>query len=170
MAHKLEELQRVRIEASHTLQTRLSLELACDGVERTIQTLQHQILQPAEEELQRWLKRMDLFEFAQIDLKSQHLLPSLQVEGSDRSLMLLSGSEKMILYLCLKIALSRALGNPGFFVFDDPTLHLDRERKDLMIKFISQLADEHQVIITSNDPDVRDGLEGANLIETRHQV
>ena len=72
-----------------------------------------------------------------------------------------------ILYLCLKIALSRALGNPGFLVFDDPTLHLDGERKHLMIEFISQLADEHQVIITSNDPDVRDGLEGANLIETR---
>jgi len=167
MAHKLEELQRVRVEANHILQSRLSFELACDGVEKTIQTLQHKILQPAEEELQRWLKRMDLFELAEIDLKSQHLLPSLQVEGSDRSLMLLSGSEKMILYLCLKIALSRALGNPGFFVFDDPTLHLDGERKHLMIEFISQLADEHQVIITSNDPDVRDGLEGANLIETR---
>ncbi len=167
MAHKLEQLQHVRSEAGRILQTRLSLELACDGVEKTIQALQQQILQPAEEELQRWLKRMDLFAGAKVDLKSQHLLPSLQLAGNDRSLMLLSGSEKMILYLCLKVSLSRALGNPGFFVFDDPTLHLDAERRNLMIEFICQLADEHQVIVTSNDPEIRDRFEGAHVIETR---
>ena len=89
---------------------------------------------------------MNLFQFAQVDLKNQHLLPSLNVEGFDRHLMLLSGSEKMILYLCFKAALSKALGNPGFFVFDDPTLHLDSERKGTMIMFLQQLAEEHQVI------------------------
>ena len=80
--------------------------------------------------------------------------------------MLLSGSEKTILYLSLKIALSKALGNPGFFVFDDPTLHLDYGRKRLMIEFILKLAEEYQVIVTSNDQDVREGLDGAHLIET----
>ena len=44
---------------------------------------------------------MDLTRFSQIDLKSQHLLPSLNVEGVERNLMLLSGSEKMMLYLWL---------------------------------------------------------------------
>ncbi len=167
MSHKLEELQRVQLQANQILRTRLSFELACDGVEKTIETLQHQTLQPAEEELQRWLKRMGLFQFTQVDLKSQHLLPSLNVEGGDRSLMLLSGSEKMIFYLCFKVALSKVLGNPGFFVFDDPTLHLDAERKGSMIAFIQQLASDHQVIVTSNDPDVREGLAGAHLIETK---
>ena len=166
IAHKLEELERSEAEASHALRTRLGLELTCDAIERTIEAIKRQILLPAEKELQSWLKRMGLFELAQIDLQSQHLLPSLQIDGNDRSLMLLSGSEKTILYLCLKIALSRALGNPGFFVFDDPTLHLDHGRKRLMIEFIRRLADEYQVIVTSNDPDVRDGLDCAHLIET----
>ena len=166
IANKLEELERSEVEASHALRTRLNLELTCDAIERTIQAVQRQILQPAERELQRWLKRMNLFELAQIDLKRQHLLPSLRIEGNERSLMLLSGSEKTILYLSLKIALSKALGNPGFFVFDDPTLHLDSGRKRLMIEFILKLAEEYQVIVTSNDPDVREGLEGAHLIET----
>jgi ABC-type multidrug transport system ATPase subunit len=148
------------------LRTCLSFELACDGVEKTIASLQRTILQPAEEGLICWLKRMNLSQFSQVDLKNQHLLPSLNVEGFERNLMLLSGSEKMILYLCFKAALSEALGNPGFFVFDDPTLHLDPERRDSMIVFIQRLAEEHQVIVTSNDPDVRDGLPDVHVIET----
>ena len=166
ITNKIEELERSEAEMSHALRTRLNLELTCDAIERTIQAIQRQILQPAEKELQRWLKRMELFELAQIDLKSQYLLPSLQIDGNDRSLMLLSGSEKVILYLSLKIALARTLGNPGFFVFDDPTLHLDDKRKRLMIEFILKLAEEYQVIVTSNDPDVLKGLDGAHLIET----
>ena len=166
ITNKIEELERSEVEVSLALRTRLNLELTCDAIERTIQAIQRQILQPAERELQRWLKRMNLFELAQIDLKSQYLLPSLQIDGNDRSLMLLSGSEKIILYLSLKIALSRTLGNPGFFVFDDPTLHLDYRRKQLMIEFILKLAEEYQVIVTSNDSDVLKGLDGAHLIET----
>ena len=83
--------------------------------------------------------------------------------------MLLSGSEKLILYLCFKAALSSVLGNTGFFVFDDPTLHLDGKRKDLMIAFIHQLAAKHQVIVTSNDTDVRDALSDSHTIETTRE-
>ena len=166
ITNKREELERSEDAVNNAVRTRLNLELTCDAIERTIQSIQHQLLQPAERELQRWLKRMNLFELGQIDLKSQHLLPSLQIDGNDRSLMLLSGSEKIILYLSLKIALSRTLGNPGFFVFDDPTLHLDYSRKRLMIEFIRKLSEEYQVIVTSNDSDVRKGLDGAHLIET----
>ena len=166
IAHKLQELQRTQHQANQILRTRLSFELACDGVEKTIASLQQTILQPAEKEIQRWLERMDLTRFSQIDLKSQHLLPSLNVEGVERNLLLLSGSEKMMLYLCFKAALSEALGALGFFVFDDPTLHLDPDRRGAMIDFIQRLAEEHQVIVTSNDPEVRAGLPEAHLIET----
>ena len=166
IAHKLEELQRAQYQANQILRTRLSFELACDGVDKTIASLQQTILQPAEKEIQRWLERMNLTRFSQIDLKSQHLLPSLNVEGVERNLLLLSGSEKMMLYLCFKAALSEALGTLGFFVFDDPTLHLDPDRRGAMIDFIQQLAQEHQVIVTSNDPEVRAGLPDAHLIET----
>ena len=169
---RLGALQRVNRDAAKVEKTLLSLELACAGVDKTIETLQRQILKPAEEELHHWLEKMELFSISRgsggqtrVDLQRQHLLPSLTIDGVDRSLMLLSGSEKMFLYLCFKVALAKVLGNPGFFVFDDPTLHLDEERKALMVDFISQLAEEHQVVVTSYDEDVRVGLEGANLIE-----
>ncbi len=166
---RLERLQKVNAEAEQVEKTTLSLELACAGVEKTIDTLQRQILKPAEEELHRWLGKMELFGRTRIDLQRQHLLPSINIDGVDRSLMLLSGSEKMFLYLCFKVALAKVLGNPGFFVFDDPTLHLDGERKALMVDFIHQLAEEHQVVVTSYDEDVRAGLEGAHLIEMKKE-
>ncbi len=166
---RLERLQKVNLEAEQVENTTLSLELACAGVEKTIDTLQRQILKPAEKELHQWLEEMKLFQKGRIDLQRQHLLPSIQIDGEDRSLMLLSGSEKMFLYLCFKVALSKVLGNTGFFVLDDPTLHLDGERKALMVDFIRQLAEEHQVIITSYDEDVRSGLEGANVIEMKRE-
>ena len=170
-------LQRVNREASKVKTTLLSIELACAGIDRTIEALQRQILKPAEAELHHWLDKMQLFSTSRgsggqtrVDLQREHLLPSLNIDGADRSLMLLSGSEKMFLYLCFKVALAKVLGNPGFFVFDDPTLHLDDERKALMVDFIREVAEEHQVIVTSYDEDVRAGLEGAHLIEMRREV
>lgn len=162
---RLNQLQKVNLEAEQTEKTTLCLELACLGVDKTIDTLQRQILKPVESELQSWLGQMELFGNTHIDLQRHHLLPSLNIDGVDRSLMLLSGSEKMFLYLCFKVALAKVLGNTGFFVFDDPTLHLDGERKALMVDFIRQLAEEYQVVVTSYDEEVRDGLEGAHLIE-----
>lgn len=167
---RLGALQRVNRDAAKVEKTLLSLELACTGIDKTIEALQRQILKPAEDELHHWLDKMKLFSETRIDLQREHLLPTLNIDGADRSLMLLSGSEKMFLYLCFKVALAKVLGNPGFFVFDDPTLHLDGERKTLMVDFIHQLAEEHQVVVTSYDEDVRAGLEGAHLIEMNREA
>ena len=174
---RLGALQRVNRDAAKVERTLLSIELACTGIDKTIEALQRQILKPAEDELHHWLDKMQLFSVSRenggqtrVDLQRDHLLPSLNIDGTDRSLMLLSGSEKMFLYLCFKVALAKVLGNPGFFVFDDPTLHLDGERKALMVDFIHQLAEEHQVIVTSYDEDVRAGLEGAHLIEMSREA
>jgi len=167
---RFDRLQQVNAEAEHVEKTTLCLELACAGVENTINTLQRQILKPVETELQRWLGEMELFGQSQIDLQRQHLLPSLNIDGEDRSVMLLSGSEKMFLYLCFKVALAKVLGNTGFFVFDDPTLHLDGERKASMVDYIRQLSKEYQVIVTSYDDQVREGLDGAHLIEMKREM
>ncbi|MCY4553027.1 MAG: AAA family ATPase [Candidatus Poribacteria bacterium] len=174
---RLGALQRVNRDAAKVERTLLSIELACTGIDKTIEALQRQILKPAEDELHHWLDKMQLFSVSRenggqtrIDLQRDHLLPSLNIDGADRSLMLLSGSEKMFLYLCFKVALAKVLGNPGFFVFDDPTLHLDGERKTLMVDFIHQLAEEHQVLVTSYDEDVRAGLEGAHIIEMSRET
>ncbi len=114
-ADRLKQLQEVNLQAEKAENALLCVELACNGVDKTIETLQQQIMKPAEEELHNWINQMELFGQTRIDLLKQHLLPSVNINGEERSLMLLSGSEKMFLYLCFKVALAKVLGNTGFF-------------------------------------------------------
>ena len=123
---RLGALQRVNRDAAKVEKTLLSLELACTGIDKTIEALQRQILKPAEDELHHWLDKMQLFSSSRgsgsvshgnggqtrVDLQREHLLPSLNIDGADRSLMLLSGSEKMFLYLCFKVALAKVFRQP----------------------------------------------------------
>ena len=61
---RLRALKRVNEDAAKVEKTLLSLELACTGIDRTIEALQRQILKPAEDELHQWLDKMQLFSSA----------------------------------------------------------------------------------------------------------
>ena len=58
---RLGALQRVNRDAEKVERTLLSIELACTGIDKTIEALQRQILKPAEDELHHWLDKMQLF-------------------------------------------------------------------------------------------------------------
>ena len=73
-ADRLKQLQEVNIQAENAQNTLLSIELACMGVDKTIETLQRQIMKPAEEELHNWINQLELFGKTRIDLLKQHLL------------------------------------------------------------------------------------------------
>ena len=73
-------------------------------------------------------------------------------------------SEKMLTYLAMKVALARSTHNAGFFVFDDPSLHLDEERTRLLADFLKEVSTQDQVVIFSNDVRLRELLKGANEI------
>ena len=76
----------------------------------------------------------------------------------------MSASEKMLTYLAMKVALARATHNAGFFVLDDPSLHLDEERTALLAEFLKEVSAQDQVVIFSNDARLRSLLQGANEI------
>ena len=50
-------LQRVNRDAAKIEKTLLSIELACTGIDKTIEALQRQILKPAEDELHHWARQ-----------------------------------------------------------------------------------------------------------------
>ena len=54
---RLGALQRVNRDTSKVEKTLLSIELACTGIDKTIEALQRQILKPAEDELHHWLEK-----------------------------------------------------------------------------------------------------------------
>ncbi|MFQ6050906.1 MAG: AAA family ATPase [Candidatus Hydrothermarchaeota archaeon] len=62
----------------------------------------------------------------------------------------LSGSEKIISFMATRVALAKAVGNPNFFVIDEPVEHLDSKDAELMMRLIQKL-DIKQVIVTTNN-------------------
>lgn len=160
-----QQLEQTAVKVQSATRHRLRTELACDAIDATLAALLEETLGPAEAETRRLLTRLQLFGGATVDLHTEHLLPVLADATWSRDLSALSGSEKMLLYISLKIALAKALGSVGFFVLDDPTLHLDEERKALLLGQLSQLAPDHQVILATNDPSVARALPSAQVIE-----
>lgn len=102
------------------------------------------------------LQDFNLFHFQNVatDLKKSGLTP----EVDNRPFHTLSGSEKAILYLSVKIALARLTPGADFIVADNPTAHLDTTHRDQMAKYLARLASEKQVIVLTNDSDFAEQL------------
>ena len=130
---------------------RLLSEWAADAVARTVQAAVGISLKTAEAEITACLQSFGLFRSQpqKIDLERSQLLPD--IDG--RALQTLSGSEKTLLYLGLKIALSRLMTGADFLVFDDPTLHLDATRREKLRDYLLGLIPAKQIIIFTNDQE-----------------
>jgi DNA repair exonuclease SbcCD ATPase subunit len=124
---------------------RLLSEWAADAVARTVQAVVGISLKKADAEIASCLQNFGLFQAQsqKIDLEKSQLMPD--IDG--RALQTLSGSEKTILYLSMKIALSRLMPGADFLVLDDPTLHLDETRRERLHGFLSSLMAEKQIIL-----------------------
>jgi len=128
---------------------RLLSEWAADAVARTVQAAVGISLKTAEAEITACLQSFGLFRSQpqKIDLEQSQLLPD--IDG--RALQTLSGSEKTLLYLGMKIALSRLMPGADFLVLDDPTLHLDATRREKLRDYLLGLIPAKQIIIFTND-------------------
>ncbi|MDZ7362908.1 MAG: AAA family ATPase [candidate division KSB1 bacterium] len=130
-------------------QHRLLSEWAADAVARTVQSVVGISLKKADTEITACLQNFGLFHAhtQKIDLEKSQLMPD--IDG--RALQTLSGSEKTILYLSMKIALSRLMPEADFLVLDDPTLHLDETRRERLRDYLLSLMSEKQIILFTND-------------------
>jgi DNA repair exonuclease SbcCD ATPase subunit len=128
---------------------RLLSELAADAVARTVQAVIGVSLEKAENEITKCLQSFELFHAQpqKIDLEQSQLMPDI----NGRALQALSGSEKTVLYLSMKIALSRLMPGADFLVLDDPILHLDETRRERLRDYILSLLPQKQIILFTND-------------------
>jgi len=78
----------------------------------------------------------------------------------------LSGAEKILLSIALRVALAKYLGNPGFLIFDEPVEHLDETNKEylkeILLKFPRNAV--RQLIVASCDRVLLDA-EWDNVID-----
>lgn len=145
---------------------RLLSEWIADAVELTLQAIIGTSLQHVEERVITCLKE---FRVLKSSLPSLHLETSqLMPELDGRMFRMLSGSEKAILYLSMKMAISQLMPGTDFVVLDNPTLHLDDLRREQMRAYLLDLALHKQVIIMTNDRIFADDFHQAkriNLLE-----
>ncbi len=152
--HMLYEQRRQEIllanrQAEIVAQQRLLSEWAAEAVARTVQSVVGISLKKADAEIVACLQSFGLFRAQpqKIDLEKSQLMPDLD----GRALQTLSGSEKTILYLSMKIALSRLMPGADFLILDDPTLHLDETRRERLRDYLASLLPEKQIILFTND-------------------
>jgi DNA repair exonuclease SbcCD ATPase subunit len=158
-----EEILSANRRAENAKQHRLLSEWAADAVARTVQSTIGISLKKAETEIAVCLQRFGLFhsQAQHLDLEQSQLMPELD----GRALQTLSGSEKTILYLSMKIALSRLMPGADFLVLDDPTLHLDETRRERLHDYLLSLRPEKQIILFTNDRGFADRFVNAKRFD-----
>lgn len=150
-------------QAEIVAQQRLLSEWAAEAVARTVQSVVGISLKKADAEIAACLQSFDLFRASpqKIDLEKSQLMPNLD----GRALLTLSGSEKTILYLSMKTALSRLMPGADFLILDDPTLHLDEIRRGRLRDYLVSLLSEKQIILFTNDRGFAEQFGNAKRID-----
>lgn len=75
----------------------------------------------------------------------------MEVHGTRRAFRQLSGGEQMIAALALRLALLRHTSAIDIAFFDEPTAHLDAERRDNLAERIMQIRGFQQMFVISHD-------------------
>lgn len=76
---------------------------------------------------------------------------TVEQRGNERDFSQLSGGEKMIAALAMRLALLREMSDIRIAFFDEPTAHLDDERRDNLATQITQIKGFHQLFVISHD-------------------
>jgi len=75
----------------------------------------------------------------------------LEVDGRERSFRQLSGGEQMSAALAVRLAALHETSAIDIALFDEPTAHLDPERRDSLAENISQIKGFSQIFVISHD-------------------
>ena len=71
---------------------------------------------------------------------------------NNRTFANISGGEQIMVSLCIRAAMSTAMSDAKLVIFDEPTVNLDKERKDLLAQTLTPLLGElEQAIIVTHD-------------------
>lgn len=76
---------------------------------------------------------------------------TLEENGRDLDFKSLSGGEQMAAALSVRLALLRELGSIDIAFFDEPTAHLDADRREALAKQIMQVKGFRQIFVISHD-------------------
>ncbi len=90
-------------------------------------------------------------DFAQILKWGDDYGITLEVAGREREFSLLSGGEQMVAALAVRLALLRTMSGISTAFFDEPTAHLDGERRAALAEQIVKFKGLRQLFVISHD-------------------
>lgn len=156
------EIQKADHEIHSASHNRLFSEWIADALDMTIKSTMGMPLRKIEKEIYDCLRNFGLLHAEEIslDLEKTQLLPDFEKRGFHA----LSGSEKSILYLLLKVGVSRLMKGADFLIVDNPSMYLDDLRREYLRDYLLSLSREKQIIILTND------LKLANLITSGKRI
>ena len=158
-----DQAEKAEREIKSATRQRLLSEWAADAVQQTLQTIIGDSLQGVEASVLDCLREFELLSDSDrsLELEKSGLMPELD----GRKFQMLSGSEKAILYIGMKLAISQLMPGADFVVLDNPTLHLDDMRRERMREYVLGLLARKQVIVFTNDGIFADSFSQGKRID-----
>ncbi|GBC59801.1 hypothetical protein DENIS_0742 [Desulfonema ishimotonii] len=138
---------------------------AWQAADDAIQSLGSRLLEKVRESIQNWTAHFTFLNRFDIQMTDRELLPVIQARGYQYKLNQMSKSERIFLYLMLKLAIGDALGHLGIFVLDDPADGLDIRRKQTLAYLLAEVSRRRQVIVTTNDMAFAELFPGGSRID-----
>lgn len=142
----------------------LVCETATKALDNAIRELNSTLLAKVRENLRSWAGHFSFLSRFDINLTTNQLLPIVQARGYQYKLNQMSKSERIFLYLMLKLAIGDAMTHMGVFILDDPADGLDQKRKEMLAHLLTAISEKRQILVTSND------LGFANMFGHGHRI
>lgn len=158
-----QEIATINLHAAKATHQRLLSEWVADAVEQTMQAVIGTSLHQTETSVLNCLEEFQILQHRhqRLNLEGTRLMPDV----NGRVFHALSGGEKVILYLAMKLAVSQLMPGADFIVLDNPTAHLDDIRRQQMQEYLLNLVSQKQVIVLTNDDIFADLLASGKRIE-----
>ena len=96
-----------------------------------------------------WKTILGRTEIVNVGWDAKHMVPYLEIEGEEFAIRQLSASEKLALFLAIRLALARRLGQVGFLILDEPYVQLDNGNRMHLTRQLQAIAQDFQIIATS---------------------
>ena len=139
--------EKIRIADRHVL----LCEIAYQAMEQAVAALNQSLMDKVRESLREWAGHFQYLDQFDIEMTPKDLSPIIQARGYPYKLNQMSKSERIFLYLMLKLAIGDAMGHLGVFVLDDPADGLDVKRQSVMAHLLQEVSRKRQVVVTTND-------------------
>lgn len=160
----LEEYQYTHQRAMELTHRSKLLNLGVRAAEGAITRVVDSTLALVEQRAQRVLRRFDMFADSTFDARAGVLMPQIRKALGSLDFSMLSGSEKLLSFLALKLGLASTVVQTDFLIYDDPTAHLDAERIQAMGQFLTSLDGWKQLIITTSSEELVNHLPTARVL------